>query len=133
VLHPWLKFFEPALTSKKKQPVAESRDAAESRGSVAVTVAWMLLALSCLAAQVVALATWLVARAANIPAGRPNALLLVPTTLMMVALLTGLLAIALTPVVYRVRKARPPLAITLIALAIAVTPLITVTFFAIAG
>ncbi len=107
-----------------------SPDAHESRGAVVVTVVWMLLALSCLAAQVVALATWLVARAAGIPAGRPNALLLIPSTLMIVALLTGVLLLLMTPLAYRVRKSRPPLAITIAALAVAVAPLITVAVLA---
>ena len=80
--------------SKKPSPKADPLpDAKESRGAVAVTVVWMLLTLSCLTAQLVALATWLFARGAGIPAGRPNALLLVPTTLMMVALITGILLV----------------------------------------
>ena len=91
----------------------------------------MLLALSCLAAQLVALATWLVARAAGIPAGQPNALFLVPQTLMIVAVLTGLLLLVVTPLAYRVRRSRPPLAITIAALAIGVAPLIAVAVIAV--
>ncbi len=90
----------------------------------------MLLALSGLAAQGVALATWLVARAAGIPPGQPNALLLVPTTLMMVALLSGISLIVVTPLVYRVRNSRPPMAITIIALIIAIAPIIAVAVLA---
>src|SRR4029453_15552378 len=120
--------------SKKKPPAAITvPDAHESRGAVAVTVVWMLLALSCLAAQLVALATWLVARAAGIPAGRPNALLLVPSTLMLVAVLTGVLLVVMTPLAYRVRKSRPPLAVTVAAIVIAVAPLVTVAVLAVIG
>jgi hypothetical protein len=119
--------------SKHKSLASPLPDARESRGAVAVTVVWMLLALSCLAAQIVALATWLVARAAGIPAGQPNALLLVPTTLMMVALLSGILLIAVTPLAYRVRKSRPPTAITIVALLIAIAPIITVAVLAVMG
>ena len=119
--------------SKHKSLAPPLPDAHESRGAVAVTVVWMLLALSCLAAQLVALATWLVARAAGIPAGQPNALLLVPTTLMMVALLSGVLLIVVTPLAYRVRKSRPPTAITVVALMIAIAPIITVAVLAMMG
>jgi hypothetical protein len=109
--------------SKKRRPAAApaDSDAGESRGAVALTVAWMLLALSTLAAQVVALAVWLFARTAGIP-GRPNYLMLVPTTLMMVALFTGILVLVLTPLAYRVRRARPPLSITIGAIVIALLP-----------
>jgi hypothetical protein len=93
----------------------------------------MLLTLSCLTAQLVALATWLFARGAGIPAGRPNALLLVPTTLMMVALITGILLVIVTPVVYRVRRSRPPIAITIAALVIAIAPLFAIAVVALIG
>lgn len=113
--------------SKKAPPGAAPADpdAGESRGAVAVTVAWMLLALSTLAAQVVALAVWLFARTVGIP-GRPNYLMLVPTTLMMVALLAGILVLVLTPLTYRVRRSRPPLSITIGAIVIALFPLVVV-------
>jgi len=121
------------VTKPKKKPLSKPTlpDANESRGAVAVTIVWMLLALSCLAAQLVALATWLVARAAGIPAGRPNALILVPTTLMMVALLTGIALLLITPLAYRVRKSRPPTTITVAALIIAIAPIITVAVVAV--
>jgi hypothetical protein len=101
-------------------------DAAESRGAVATTVAWMLMTLSCAAAQVVALGMWVLARSAGIPANRPNALLLVSSTLLFVAILTGILALALTPLIYRIRKSRPPTVVTIAAIAIAATPLIVI-------
>jgi len=122
-----------ALLTKSKpksSPASELPDSRESRGAVAVTVAWMLLALSCLAAQLVALATWLFARAARVPAGRPNALLMVPTTLLLVAVLTGILLLAMTPLAYRVRQSPPPLAITLSAILIGLAPLIAIAILA---
>lgn len=120
------------LTKSKPKPTASlpTPDSRESRGAVAITVVWMLLALSCLAAQVVALATWLVARAAGVPDGRPNALLLVPQTLTLVAVLTGLLILIVTPIAYRVRRTRPPIAVTIAAVVIAIAPLIAVAVIA---
>jgi hypothetical protein len=93
---------------------------------VALTVAWMLATLSCAVGQVVALGMWLLARGAGIPADRPNALHTVASILLMVAGLTGLLAIALIPLVYRVRHARPPTAITIGSLVIGLVPLATI-------
>ena len=116
---------KPKRAPAKQTTAPQLPDAGESRGAVAVTVAWMLLALSCAAAQVVALATWLLARAAA-PAAGVNHLLPVPRTMLIVALLTGVLILLLTPLVYRVRKSRPPRAITVVAVGIAVGPLVTV-------
>jgi hypothetical protein len=98
---------------------------------VATTVAWMLFTLSCAAAQIVAAVTWLIARSAGLPANRPNALLLVVSTLMGVAILTGILILLVTPLVYRVRKSPPPTAVTFIALLIALLPLVTIASLAV--
>jgi hypothetical protein len=73
---------------------------------------------------------WLVARQVNLPADRPNALFLIPSTLMIVAVVSGLLVLALTPVTYRVRQARPPLTVTAVAVLIALLPLLTVVIVA---
>ena len=116
------------LAASKEAPLP---DAGESRGAVATTVAWMLLTLSCAAAQLTSLAMWGLAQSADIPANRPNALMLVASTLLFVAILTGVLVLALTPLVYRVRKSRPPLVVTLIALALAALPLILLVVLAI--
>jgi len=124
----------PAKTKKLLPSLASEGvpDAGESRGAVAVTVAWMLLALSCAAAQVVALAIWLIARSVTIPGQRPNALLLVVSTLGFVAILSGILVLVLTPLVYRIRVACPPLTITAVTIAIALFPLILAAILAIA-
>jgi hypothetical protein len=84
----------------------------------------MLLALSCGSAQIVALVVWLIARAATPPANRPNALMLVVSTLLGVAILTGLAILIFTPLVYRVRRGRPPIAVTVVAVLIAIVPLV---------
>ncbi len=123
------------LPSKKPTPPAKAADtlpdADESRGAVATTVAWMLLTLSCAAAQVVAFAMWLVARQVQVPVDRPNALYLIPSTLMIVAVVSGLLVLTLTPITYYVRKARPPRAVTIVAVLIALLPMISIATIAI--
>jgi hypothetical protein len=122
------------LPSKKPTPPAKATeavpDADESRGAVATTVAWMLLTLSCAAAQVVAFAMWLVARQVQVPVDRPNALYLIPSTLMIVAVISGLLVLTLTPITYYVRKARPPRAVTIVAVLIALLPIATIVALA---
>jgi hypothetical protein len=118
----------PAPTKPKDKRAAAKEaplpDAGESRAAVATTVAWMLLTLSCAAAQVVAAGIMVVAQSAVVLPDRPNALTLVASTLLFVALLTGLLVLLLTPLVYRVRKTRPPPKITILAVIIAATPVL---------
>lgn len=119
--------------SKTKSPprsTVSDPDAGETRAAVATTVAWMLLTLSCAAAQVVSFVMWLIARQVNLPADRPNALLLIPSTLMIVAVISGLLVLALTPFTYYVRKARPPLTVTIVALLISLLPIVSITAIA---
>ncbi|MDX1947997.1 MAG: hypothetical protein SFU86_21540 [Pirellulaceae bacterium] len=108
-------------------------DAGESRAAVALTVVWMLATMSCVLAQVVSLAMWLVARGANIPAGRPNALDIVSGILLAVAFLTGLLILLLTGIVLWIRRARPPRAITIVSLLIAVIPVVTIGVLTLLG
>jgi hypothetical protein len=122
----------PASKTKSptRAPVADP-DAGETRAAVATTVAWMLLTLSCAAAQVVAFVMWLIARQVNLPADRPNALLLIPSTLMIVAVISGLLVLALTPFTYYVRQARPPLTVTIVAVLIALLPIVSIATIAI--
>jgi hypothetical protein len=126
---------EVPLSSKKHTPPAKATesipDADESRGAVATTVAWMLLTLSCAAAQVVAFAMWLVARQVSVPADRPNALYLIPSTLMIVAVISGLLVLALTPITYYVRRTRPPRTVTIVAVLFALLPMISIATIAI--
>jgi hypothetical protein len=122
---------DPVAKRRPAKPTPLDPDAGESRAAVAVTVAWMLLTLSCLAAQVVALVMWLLARSAGIPTGQPNALYLVAATLLFVAMLTGFLVLGLTPLAYRVRQGRPPLGITILAVVIGAAPLITLAVAAI--
>jgi hypothetical protein len=118
---------------RPKKPLPPAPDAGESRAAVAVTVAWMLLTLSCLAAQIVALVMWLLARSAGIPLGKPNALYLVAATLVFVAMLTGFLVLGLTPVAYRVRKSPPPRAVAVLAVVIGTAPLVTLGIAALVG
>lgn len=91
----------------------------------------MLTTLSCAAAQLVALVmwglAWLADRATEVPNPKPNALHTVSGVLLMVGLLTGLVAIGLAAVVLRIRRARPPRAITIASVLIGVAPPVILT------
>jgi hypothetical protein len=119
--------------AKSKQPDPGTPiDPAESRPAVAMTVAWMLTTLSCGAAQAVALVMWLVARNAGIAEDQPNALYMIPQTLLLVAFVAGVVALLLTPLVHRLRRSRPPISITIAALLIGVLPIVTIVGMAVA-
>jgi hypothetical protein len=114
------------LASQKHNAPTRSALEAQDRSAIAVTVVWMLATFSCAAAQVVALVMWLVARSVGIPAGQPNALGVVAGILQMVAMLTGLLVLVLTPFAYRVGHTRPPRLVTIGAIIVALMPLVTI-------
>lgn len=123
---------EHRLARKNKNKVSKNKPkpgplpADDQRPAVAVTVAWMLTTVCSAAAQVLALAMWLVARSAGIPAGQPNALAVIPGVMLMVAVFTGILALILTPITLRTRVAPPPRIITIAAVVIGVLPLIII-------
>lgn len=91
----------------------------EDRRSLAVTVAWMMATL----ATAAALLLFALARAwtASLPSPpeRPHPLTSLPGVLLFTAVVTSSLVLILVPVVYRVRSAAPPLAITIVATTIA--------------
>jgi hypothetical protein len=82
----------------------------------------MLSAVATLAAQLVAgvarLVTWIGGE------GVPPVAKILPAWFLFCAVLTGLLCLLLTPLVYRLRRVKPPRSITITALAIGVAPLI---------
>ena len=104
---------KPARRDKNKLPA--SAPAGESRAAEAVTVAWMLSVLATAAADVGALLLWLLGRFWPVPAGREQAWIFLPLLLAFMAAITGLVCLLLIPVVYRVRRDPPPLAITIFA------------------
>ena len=110
----------------KGKPGPRPSPADDQRPAVAVTVAWMLTTICSAAAQLLTLVMWLVARSAGIPEGRPNALAVIPDVMLMVAFLTGLLALILTPITLRTRRSPPPRAITIAAVLVGLSPLVII-------
>lgn len=87
--------------------------------SLAVTVGWLMSALTSLIAQLAALCCWLLA--SQFPAAP---LLLFQQLSLFIGVLTGLVALLLLPIARRVRKVPPPASVIRVSLAISLTSLI---------
>jgi hypothetical protein len=94
----------------------------ETRASLMVTVVWMLGTLCTFGAEVVGV---FVNTIVVVTQSAPTWLQAVSETLFMVALITGLMSLVITPVCLKIRHAPPPKPITLLAVAIATMPLLT--------
>jgi cytochrome c-type biogenesis protein CcmH/NrfG len=108
-----------SLTRSRPSPEAD-----ESRAAVALTVGWMLSALSTLAALAVSGSTFLAMLAWPAPGAPAHPLAPLAGMMLLVAVTTGLVCLALTPLALLTRKGRPPIAVTLGAILIGVTPLV---------
>jgi hypothetical protein len=113
------KFDWYAMSHGERQP-----DAQESRGVVALTVAWMLTCLSTAVATFMVLALRLLMLALPAPAGGVHPLGRIAGVLLFVALTTGLLCLLLTFVTLRMRQIAPPRAVTISAVLIAAAPIV---------
>jgi len=100
-------------------------DAGETRAAVATTVVWMLTCMSTAAAMLMVLAFRLLIIGFPVAAGQRHPLAAVAGVLLFVALMTGVLCLGLTPLVYRVRRTRPPRAVTVGAVLIGAAPIVT--------
>lgn len=107
---------------QSKPPPRRSR-MGEDRGSVALTVAWMLTALATgIAVGVVIVGEVLLWQFPPETSGtEPFAF--VPRLFLVMATITGLLCLTLMPVVYRVRRDPPPRSIATAALVVSLLPL----------
>ncbi len=111
------------LKAKSKSPVRRSRIAGEDRGSVALTVAWMMTALATAVALSVAVVVQLVVWRYPPVGNEVHPFAFVPGLFLMIATLTGLFCLILTPVVYRVRRDPPPRPIATGAVGVSLVPL----------
>ncbi|HEY2414864.1 MAG TPA: hypothetical protein VGI40_21645 [Pirellulaceae bacterium] len=99
-------------------------DDAESRSAVALTVVWMLTCMSTAVGCLVVLALRLLMLAFPTAASRVHPLGQAAGVLLFVSITTGVLCLALTPLVYRVRTAPPPRPVTIAAIAIGLAPIL---------
>ena len=108
-------------------------DELESRGAVALTIAWMLTCLSTAVGVLVVLALRLLILAFPAAGGRVHPLAPMAGVFLFVALLTGLLCLLFTPLTLRARRRSPPRAVTIGALLIAIAPFIVLAVLLLPG
>ena len=121
--------------SKRKKPSAKSAPPAaagfrpvEDRTVLALTVAWMLAALCSLAAElillvVIAIEQWTLAD------DQASGLQMAAGALLLAAVVTGVLCLVLTPLVWRMRPDTPPWPIMAGAILVGILPLATLGLF----
>ncbi len=93
----------------------------ESRTAEAATVAWMLSLLATLAAEGVGVGS----RVWFVLAGPSERARVLSVTFLLIALLAGLITLALTPITLKVRRVAPPRSMVTIALVVGCLPLLT--------
>ncbi|MBW8885351.1 MAG: hypothetical protein JF612_11400 [Planctomycetia bacterium] len=106
------------------KPRDRQLDANESRAAVALTVAWMLSCMSTAVGMLTVLALRLLMFAFPVAAAGDHPLGRIAGVLLFVALATGAVCVAFTPLVYRVRQAPPPSPITVGAVLIGISPIV---------
>ena len=112
--------------SRKRKPqksAAPRHPQTEDRRSVVITVAWMLTTFATLGAELASLFTSWLAPYVHAPPGKMNPFLLLPGLTFFVALVSGMVVLLLTPLVFKFREEPPPPVITVAALFIALAPL----------
>ncbi len=92
---------------------------------LAATVLWMLTLLCSLAAEVAAVACYAAARQWPGPPGEPRLPRMMAGTLLLAALVSGVVCLVLTPLVWKLRPVKPPLAIVIAAVLVGLAPIVT--------
>lgn len=98
----------------------------EDRASVAVTVAWMLTVLCAAGAEILAGIGYAVVIMGPTP-GQVHPLAPFPGLMLLIAVITGIVSLVLTPIVYLVQRGAIPRAITTVAMIVGLLPLVTIT------
>ncbi len=111
---------------KSKKRPARTSAPAESRSAEAATVFWM----TSLLATVLAEGAGLTARLVMVLVEPFEPLAMLSNLLLLIAAVTGLLCLVMTPVVLRVREVPPPTAITRFAVAASILPIATLALIA---
>jgi hypothetical protein len=115
------------------KPHEPAPDANESRAAVALTVAWMLTCMSTAGGMFVVLGLRLLMLAFAAAAGGAHPLQRMAGVFLFVALMTGVMCLAMTPLVYRTRRNPPPQAVTVGAVLIGLAPIVLMIVLAISA
>lgn len=105
----------------KQKPLPDEH---ETRGAVALTIAWMLTCLSTATAVLLVMALRLLAIAFPVAAGGVHPLAKVAGVFLFVAVLTGGLCLLFTPLTLLARRQPPPRPITFAAVLIGAAPIL---------
>ena len=105
---------------KRRRKPSRSESAVEDRRGEVVTVAWMLTMVATLGAELVGAGLRVLVGLMDNP---PPTWLALPGLMLFTATVTGLICLALTPLVYRFRRVPPPTAVTALAVTVSVLPL----------
>jgi heme/copper-type cytochrome/quinol oxidase subunit 2 len=101
----------------------------DQRRGDAITVAWVISAIACGLAGVISGIGIFLTRDAQ-PGGQPTLWETLTPLMLFIAATTGLIVCCLTPLVYIFRRAPPPIAITVLTLAVALFPFIALILMA---
>ena len=107
-----------------------SPEAGESRAAVALTVAWMLNCLATAAGLAVVILLHLLMAAFPVAAGGVHPLAQMAAVILFVAVVTGAMCLALTPLALRVRATPPPRSVTVAAVVIGMLPIVVLVVLA---
>jgi hypothetical protein len=99
-------------------------DERESRGAVALTVAWMLTCMCTAVAMLMVLTLRCLMWIFPVAAGGVHPLGRIAGVLLFVALLTGFVCLLFTPLTLRTRQIAPPRAVTVGAVLVGLSPLV---------
>jgi hypothetical protein len=124
---------KPASAGRRTRSPRPVPDSLESQAAIALTVGWMLTAMSTLVALLVAGTVGVAMLVWPTDPGREHPLSAISGLMLFVSAATGVVCITLTPFIYRVRRAPPPRAITIAAVLIGLAPLVTIAVLAIRG
>ncbi len=107
------------MPKRNKAPAADPSEASESQAAEAATIGWMLCVLTATMCQLGVVAARLYF------AWHPDATVIgtAGELLLFASAIIGLVTLALIPVVYKVRRIKPPTAVTAFAIVIGVGPL----------
>jgi len=111
--------------AEKRERPAVPRLPTEERSAEAATVFWMLCALFTFCAEVVRLAAKAYLSHAGDVDPATTGLELLPYITLGIGVVSGIICLVLTPIVYRVRKTAPPRLVTLVVVLISLAPLAT--------
>ncbi len=117
------------MPANKKNESDQNKRPEETRAAEAVTVAWMLSMLATAMAEILTIGSWALALLFVDSHEEFKPLRTLPGLLLFLAVITGIVCLALGPIAQWLRKTRAPTSVFVTAMVIGVLPLINLTLF----